>query len=59
MMAVGSFSSGQLLAHYGWDAVNWVVFPPVLLGLAVLSLASFAKRRARVREVDEIPEPSL
>jgi MFS family permease len=30
MMAVGSFSSGQLLANYGWSAVNMVVFPPVL-----------------------------
>src|SRR6201991_4715090 len=45
MMAVGSFSSGQLLANYGWSAVNMVVFPPVMLGLAVLSLASFARRR--------------
>src|SRR3954465_6624778 len=45
MMAIGSFSSGQLLASYGWSAVNMVVFPPVLLGLAVLSLASFARRR--------------
>jgi MFS family permease len=45
MMAIGSFSSGQLLANYGWSAVNMVVFPPVLLGLAVLSLASFARRR--------------
>src|ERR1700710_980806 len=44
MMAIGSFSSGQLLAHYGWSAVNLVVFPPVLLGLAVLAFASFAKR---------------
>ena len=43
MMAVGSFSSGQLLANYGWSAVNMVVFPPVLLGLAVLALASFAQ----------------
>jgi MFS family permease len=49
MMAVGSFSSGQLLAHYGWSAVNMVVFPPVLLGLAVLVAASFAKRRAAPR----------
>src|ERR1700726_853484 len=46
MMAVGSFSSGQLLANYGWDAVNKVVFPPVLLGLAVLAVTSFARRRA-------------
>src|ERR1700744_4382303 len=52
MMAIGSFSSGQLLANYGWSAVNLVVFPPVLLGLAVLMLASFARRRASLRAVD-------
>jgi MFS family permease len=46
MMAVGSFSSGQLLANYGWSAVNIVVFPPVLLGLAVLAAMAFAGRRA-------------
>jgi len=45
MMALGSFASGQLLANYGWSAVNLVVFPPVLLGLAVLGFAAFAKRR--------------
>ena len=45
MMAIGSFSSGQLLANYGWAAVNWVVFPPVLLGLSVLLVVSLAKRR--------------
>jgi MFS family permease len=59
MMAVGSFSSGQLLAHYGWTAVNMVVFPPVLLGLAVLSVASFAKRRTKLQVIDEFPEPSI
>jgi MFS family permease len=59
MMAVGSFSSGQLLANYGWPAVNMVVFPPVLLGLAVLSLASFARRRARLRAVDEFPDHGI
>ena len=57
--AVGSFSSGQLLANYGWSAVNLVVYPPVVLGLVVLGLASFAKRRARLADVDEFPEPSL
>jgi MFS family permease len=46
MMAVGSFASGQLLAHFGWDAVNLVVFPPVVLGLAVLALAAMSRRRA-------------
>jgi MFS family permease len=59
MMAVGSFSSGQLLANYGWSAVNLVVFSPVLLGLAVLTLASVARRRASLRVVDQIPDPSI
>ena len=59
MMAVGSFSSGQLLANYGWNAVNKVVFPPVLLGLAVLAFTSFAKRRRRLQAVDEIPGPGI
>src|SRR5450631_800420 len=60
MMAVGSFSSGQLLANYGWSAVNRVVCPPVLLGLAVLTLASFARRRrARSQAVSDFPEPSI
>jgi MFS family permease len=45
MMAVGSFSSGQLLAHFGWDAVNLVVFPPVALGLVVLALTAMSRRR--------------
>jgi len=57
-MAIGSFSSGQLLANYGWSAVNLVVYPPVVLGLVVLALVSFAKRRAmRLEEMDEFPDP--
>ena len=56
MMAVGSFASGQLLANYGWSAVNMVVFPPVLLGLAVLM---FARRRALARAVPDFPEPGI
>src|SRR5216683_2626864 len=59
MMAVGSFSSGQLLASYGWSAVNMVVFPPVLLGLAVLAVASFARRRAAPQQVAEFPDPGI
>ncbi|WP_407156821.1 MFS transporter [Bradyrhizobium sp. STM 3557] len=58
MMAIGSFSSGQLLANFGWSAVNLVVFPPVALGLAVLALAWHAKRRAaRLDVLPELPEP--
>jgi predicted MFS family arabinose efflux permease len=45
MMAIGSFASGQLLAHFGWDAVNLVVFPPVALGLIVLALVANSRRR--------------
>jgi MFS family permease len=60
MMAIGSFSSGQLLANYGWSAVNLVVYPPVLLGLAVLALASFARRRrGRLQALAEFPDPAI
>ncbi|WP_315797818.1 MULTISPECIES: MFS transporter [unclassified Bradyrhizobium] len=53
LMALGSFSSGQLLANFGWSAVNLVVFPPVLLGLCVLALVWSSKRRdARLAAVD-------
>jgi len=45
LVAIGSFSSGQLLASYGWSTVNAVVFPSVALALAGLMLAAFAKRR--------------
>src|SRR3954447_15582767 len=53
-MAIGSFSSGQLLANYGWWAVNLVVYPPVLFGLAVLGFTSFARRqRTRLQPLAE------
>ena len=45
-MAVGSFSSGQLLAAYGWDAVNWVVFPPVVFALIVLVSSGLFRGRS-------------
>ena len=35
-MAIGSFSSGTLLHHFGWSAVNDVVFPVVLSAAALL-----------------------
>jgi MFS family permease len=59
MMAVGSFSSGQLLANYGWSAVNMVVFPPVMLGLAVLAVASFARRRAALQQFPQFPDSTI
>jgi hypothetical protein len=36
-----------------------VVYPPVALGLVVLALVSFARRRGRLAAVDEFPEPSI
>ncbi len=46
MVAIGSFSSGQLLASYGWSTVNAVVFPAVALALAGLGIAALVQRRA-------------
>jgi MFS family permease len=42
-VAIASFSSGKLLSTGGWDSVNWLVFPPVLL---VLGLLLWQGRRA-------------
>lgn len=47
MMAIGSFSSGHLLASYGWSTVNMVVFPPIALALIVLGLTVLTKRRVQ------------
>lgn len=46
-MAIGSFSSGQLLASFGWSTVNEVVFPVVLAAAALLAWAAL-RRRAQV-----------
>jgi MFS family permease len=45
-MAVGSFSSGTLLAHFGWAAVNEVVFPVVLAAGALLLWLQWKERAA-------------
>jgi len=58
LMAVGSFSSGQLLANYGWNAVNAVVFPPVVLGLAMLTMAGIVRRRA-LKQAQAFPDPAI
>ncbi len=48
-MAIGSFSSGQLLVLYGWASVNWVVFPPVMIGLGALALSRILRGQAPER----------
>jgi MFS family permease len=35
-MAIGSFSSGQLLASFGWSAVNAIVLPAALVATVIL-----------------------
>jgi MFS family permease len=47
-MAIGSFSSGQLLAHFGWWAVNQVVFPVVLVAGALLLWGSLRRSNRTV-----------
>jgi predicted MFS family arabinose efflux permease len=44
-MAVGSYSSGQLLITSGWDMVNYVAFPPVALALAALVYDAWLRTR--------------
>lgn len=45
-MAIGSFASGSLLHHFGWNAVNDVVFPVVLSAAALLLWGSLRRRAA-------------
>jgi len=46
LVAIGSFSSGQLLASHGWSMVNIVVFPAVALALTAIAAATVMQRRA-------------
>jgi predicted MFS family arabinose efflux permease len=43
-MALSSFSSGQLLAHFGWTAINEVIFPTIFIAGAMLLWLSLRKR---------------
>jgi MFS family permease len=46
-MAIGSFSSGKLLASYGWDTVAGVVLPAVAIaGVLLLAANLLARPRA-------------
>ena len=47
-MAIGSFSSGALLSHYGWDAVNGMVFPVIAAAALLLAWGSLVRRPAPV-----------
>ena len=45
-MAVASFSSGQLLASFGWAAVNYVLFPTILAAGLLLGWRTWRGRPA-------------
>ncbi len=46
-MALTSFSSGQILANFGWSYVNYVAFPPIIFAIGTLLLTgAFRKRLA-------------
>lgn len=43
-VAIASFSSGGLLSAGGWDSVNWLVFPPVAIALALVAWQAMGRR---------------
>lgn len=43
-VAIASFSSGGLLHAGGWDSVNWLVFPPVVIALALVAWQGRGRR---------------
>jgi len=43
-VAIASFSSGGLLSAGGWTSVNWLVFPPVAVALALVAWQAKGKR---------------
>ena len=43
-MAIGSFSSGALLAAYGWSAVNGMVYPVIFVAALLLIWGSLIQR---------------
>ena len=43
-MAIGSFISGSMLAHFGWYLVNVVMFPVVGIAAAMLAWQAFRER---------------
>lgn len=45
-VAIASFSAGGLLSAGGWTSVNWLVFPPVAIALALVAWQGLHKRPA-------------
>lgn len=45
-VAFGSLMSGNVYNHYGWDMLNWIVFPVVVLCFVTLGLTALRGRLA-------------
>ena len=43
-MAIASFSSGLMLANFGWQTINEVIFPAIFVAGALLVWHSAGKR---------------
>jgi len=43
-MAIGSFASGSMLAHFGWYLVNLVMFPVIAVAGAMLAWQAFRRQ---------------
>lgn len=43
-VAIASFSAGGLLSAGGWESVNWLVFPPVAVALALVAWQGLHRR---------------
>lgn len=44
-VAVGSLASGATLNAFGWDMINWIIFPSAGICLVVLAVQALADRR--------------
>ena len=43
-VAIASFSAGGLLSAGGWTSVNWLVFPPVAIALALVAWQAMSRQ---------------
>lgn len=46
MVTIGSFASGALMAHWGWEAVNLAMLPALALAAAALAWLVLEERRS-------------
>ncbi|WEX07459.1 MFS transporter [Chelativorans sp. AA-79] len=47
-VAFSSFMSGRVYHGFGWEALNWVIFPVAGFGLVILGLLALRRRRMRL-----------